>query len=102
MIKGKMHEMDFGSDYRNNQVYGVKQRSVYNTKQINRSKLSIWQGNTDKLVTRADSEELIRNLGVPVDYHYIDGPGIMFDHSAFLTHKNVSSLLNIPALRYLG
>lgn len=96
-----MHHYDFGSESRNNQIYSRPQVEEYDLRKIKKQKISIWQGNTDALVTTADTQELVENLGFQVDYHYIDGYGLKFDHSAFMLHKNVSTILNIPTLIYL-
>lgn len=101
IVKGKMHYYDFGSESRNNLAYGGIEAQEYNLRKIRSPSISIWQGNTDALVTRADTEQLIGNLEIPVDYRYIDGHGLKFDHSAFMLHHNVSTILNIPTLKFL-
>lgn len=101
IAKTRMHRFDYDSKALNIEHYGTPEPPSYNASEILFDRLSIWQGNTDALVTIADTKVLLESLKVNYDYHLVQGVGINFNHDSFLLHQNVSTLVNIPVLKIL-
>lgn len=97
----KLYRFDYGSEKKNMIAYNQTSPPIYDASKIRFKRLSLWQGNTDALVSPADFKSLKSRLEVRVESHYIDPPGRYFNHASFLLHKNISFLLNIPALKSL-
>lgn len=101
VLSHRMHKFDFHDQRKNFAAYGNSQAPMYDTNIISADKLSVWQGNTDAFVSTADSQILLENIKVPVEYHLLDKPGLYFNHAAFIIHKDVAKLLNLPVLQFL-
>lgn len=102
IIFKRLHFFNFPSDKQNLAAYNFVEAPVYDTTKIIADNLSIWQGNSDGLVTEDDTKTLIKLMSVPVEFHFIGGPGLFFNHAAFHLHMNVSTLVNIPTLKSLA
>lgn len=65
-----MHYFDYRDPLENLLMYGAESAPLYNLTRIRNTRLAIWWGNTDPLVTQADTRLLIKSLqGESVNYN---------------------------------
>lgn len=94
-----MHQFDFLNEKRNLIAYNQTEPPIYDVSKIRLRKLTFITGTSDALITPRSVFSIARDMKVPVEKIYIKKPGIFFNHIGFLFHRNVSTLINIPALR---
>lgn len=95
------HRMDLGSPALNMAAYGQNTAPFYPSKRINATKLSIWSGNTDFLVNPEDVKVLLRNIDTPAEVHFLGDPIHLYNHISYQYHKNVTTVVSIPSLKFL-
>lgn len=99
--KGKMHHYDHGNSRKNTIAYGQPEAPLYDVSRIKPSKMSLWFGGTDALVSIESGHRIVGDLTFPVEAHYLDQPGLFFNHISYFQHKNVSKLVIIPGLKFI-
>lgn len=99
--KSQMHLYDFRNSEQNMLIYNQTSPPRYEIDKISNARLSIYVGNTDIMVPPATIQSLIRNLNVPVELHYLNQSGGLFNHISYQFHKQVHKIVNIPIIHKL-
>lgn len=100
-LSGKMLYYDYHDPGKNMLAYGQPNPPVYDLSRIISRTMSIWAGCTDNLVPIFTVEKIVRELTVPIEQYYLNQTGLYFNHASFLFHNRVSTLINIPSLKFL-
>lgn len=98
----KTHFYDYLDADRNMRAYGQASPPLYNVSKVVSQPIAIWFGNADNLVPAVGVRDLIDDLRVPVEQHFIDKPGVFWNHySYFIAENEIPSLLTVPSVMFL-
>lgn len=100
-LKGKMFHFDYGKSSLNMRAYGQPHPPFYDVSKIKLRDIEVWAGSDDVITTITGAKKLVKHIGFPISEHYIDQEGVVFNHVAFLFHKNISHLVVLPCLKTL-